>query len=352
MAVNPHPKNPGKWVVVWYVPGGKGKRAYKVLDCTEAEARAYEASVRKQFPEIAAINPKIINLVDDFHLFYKTNRLENTYKDCKKSFCRLSKHLGNYRFTDFTPTLIEQYKNKRLEEGVARRTINKELSYLSSFFRWSVENGHCNPLPFKIRIFSKVKSPKPEVPSPEVVQKIIDKVEKKYRPILLLLYDGGLRRTEALTLRAEGVNLDTRLMMVLGKGEKERVVPVATERLYEELVRAKKKVKTGFLFTNPQTGKPYDSIRKAIMRACEKAKVNQRVYHHLFRHSFGTHATVAGVGLKHLQDIMGHSTSKTTEMYTHLAGGMLKKESEKFACFIDKLKKPKVRKGKKKTEPV
>ena len=86
-------------------------------------------------------------------------------------------------------------------------------------------------------------------------------------------------------------------------------------------------------------------------RACKKAKVTQRIYHHLFRHSFGTHATVAGVGLKHLQDIMGHSTSKTTELYTHLAAERLTEESKKFARYIDEQEKPKPRKTKGKSKP-
>ena len=332
------------------MPGGKGKRASKVIEGSEAYARAYEAEMRRRQPDPVLINPRIISVAADFYIFYKTNRLPSTYADCVKSFKHLLKHIDNHRFTDLSPSVIEEYKTKRLAEKVSRRTINKELSYLSSFFNWAVENNHCNPLSFKIRKFEKIKSPKPEVPSPEVVRAIIDKVEKTYRPILLLLYDGGLRRTEALTLAAEKVNLDTRLMMVKGKGEKERVVPITTGRLFEALSKLKKKIKDGFLFANPRTGKPYDSIRKPLARACKKAKVTQRIYHHLFRHSFGTHATVAGVGLKQLQDIMGHSTSKTTELYTHLAAERLTEESKKFARYIDEQEKPKPIKKKRKSK--
>ena len=350
MAVNPHSDGPGKWVVTWYINGGKGKRKYKVIAGTEAEARAYEASVRKQFPQVMTINPRIVTLADDFYNFYKTNRLHSTYEDCKKSFAHIIKHMGNNRFTDFTPVIIEQYKNKRIDEGVGKRTINKELVYLSSFMRYAVENKLCNPLPFKIKAFSKVKSPKPDVPSPEVMQTIINNIEKKYLPLILLLYDAGLRRSEALTIQAEKVNLDTRLMLVKGKGEKERMVPITTERLFRELSKAKKKVKAGYLFLNPWTGRPYRDIRDVLKRACKKVGLTLRVYPHLLRHSFGTHATIAGVGLKHLQDIMGHSTSQVTELYTHLAAEKLKVESEKFACYIDKLKKPQRIRNKKKSK--
>lgn len=348
MSIRPYRNHQDKWRVEWYVPGGKGKRASIIIEGTEAYARAYEAEMRRRQPDPVLINPKIIAVTSEFYAYYKNNRLESTYEDCLKSFKHLLKHIGNHRFTDLSPAVIEEYKSRRLED-VSKRTINKELSYLSSFLKWCVRNNHCNPITFKIEKFEKVKSPKPEVPSPEVVQTIISKVEKEYRPILLLLYDGGLRRTEALTLTAERINLDTRLMLVKGKGEKERMVPITTERLFKELARLKKTIKAGYLFANPRTGKPYDSIRKPLARACKKAKVTQRIYHHLFRHSFGTHATVAGVGLKHLQDIMGHSTSKTTELYTHLAAERLTEESKKFGRYIDAQEKPKVPKNKKKS---
>ncbi len=346
--IRPYKNQPDRWLVEWYIPGGKGKRGSKVIKGSEAFALAYEVEMRRKHPDPVLINPRIIEITSDFYTYYKTNKLESTYEDCLKSFKHLLVHISNHRFTDLSPAVIENYKAKRLEK-VGKRTINKELSYLSSFIKWAVKNNHCNQPPFKIEIFPKVKSPKPEVPSPEIVQRIIDKIEKAYRPMLLLLYDTGLRRSEALHLRAESVNLDTRLMQVKGKGEKERMVPIITDRLFKELQRAKKKNPKGYLFQNPRTGKPYCDIRMAIKRACVKAEVNQRIYPHIFRHSFGTHATMAGVGLKHLQDVMGHCTSQVTELYTHLAAERLKDETDKFARYIDERRKRKPVKKKKKS---
>lgn len=349
--IRPYKHHPDKWLVEWYIPGGKGKRGSKVITGSEEIALAYEAEMRRKHPDPVLINPKIVSVTSEFYAYYKNNRLESTYDDCLKSFRHLLKVIGNYRFTDLSPAVIESYKAKRLADGRGKRTINKELAYLSSFMKWCVKNNHCNPLPFKIEIFTKVKSPKPEVPSPEAVQAIIDKIEKKYLAIIFLLYDTGLRRTEALTLRAENVNLDTRLMMVKGKGEKERMVPIITDRLYRELSKAKDKVERGFLFVNPRTKKPFRDIRMAIKRAAVAAGLNHlRVYPHLFRHSFGTHATIAGVGLKHLQDVMGHCTSQVTEMYTHLAANSLREETQKFARYIDEQKKPEVVKKKRKSK--
>ena len=157
------------------------------------------------------------------------------------------------------------------------------------------------------------------------------------------MYDAGLRRSEALGLKAESVNLKSRTMMIKGKGDKEATIPITTDRLLGELKKALKKRPKGYLFINPHTGKPWYSIRKALVRAAEKAKLNQRVYHHLLRHSFGTHAVIAGLDIGAIRDIMRHSTVKTTEGYTHLAAKFLSSEATKFNRFVRKGKKRKSR---------
>jgi integrase/recombinase XerD len=145
-----------------------------------------------------------------------------------------------------------------------------------------------------------------------------------------------MRRSEALTLKAEAISLKTNLILFTGKGNKERIIPIVTNRLREELERALEKVKRGYLFVNPKTSKPYYGIRKALIRAAEKAGIEKRVYHHLLRHSFGTHALAAGLNLRAIQGVLGHSTSKTTEIYTHLLGDYLSDEAKKFNLFIER----------------
>jgi integrase/recombinase XerD len=86
----------------------------------------------------------------------------------------------------------------------------------------------------------------------------------------------------------------------------------------------------GYLSLNPQTKRPYYSIRKALLRAAKNAKVAKSVYHHILRHSFGTLATVAGVDLKAVQIMMGHESPDTTAMYQHLAADYLKEQAKKM----------------------
>lgn len=144
-------------------------------------------------------------------------------------------------------------------------------------------------------------------------------------------------------MKEENVQLRNGVLLVKGKGEKERTVPIATDHLNKELQKAVRRAVAGPLFVNRDTGKPYTptAIRKALNRAAVKAKLNMRIYPHLLRHSYGTHALVAGMGLRTVQEVMGHSSSKTTEGYTHLAGEFLKEETKKFSYYIGSHKKGK-----------
>ncbi len=144
--------------------------------------------------------------------------------------------------------------------------------------------------------------------------------------------DTGMRRNEALTLTREQVEFENGIIFVIGKGSKERIVPITTDRLMMEL-RAKEQVK-GWLSVNPLTKRPYLTIRKALIRAAEQAGLGKHLYHHLLRHSFGTNATAAHLDLSSLQSIMGHSSPSTTGMYQHLAAEYLHQQGRKLNDLV------------------
>lgn len=339
MSVRKHPSKPNTWIIDYYPVGRKGKRERIQFVGNEAEARALELEIRRQHVNSTPLNPKIVDAIPDWLQEVENNYQLTTLRDAKNCLKHLVPFFGHMFFNRLTPAIIEKYKSQRLATTVKRRTVNKELSYLSSLINWAVDNGYAEPLPFKIKKFPKVKSPKPSLPHPDEIEAMIEHIEPQYRPILLLLYDGGMRRSEALTLKAEAVNLKTGLIQFVGKGGKERIIPIATERLKEELTALLKRIRRGYLFVNPKTGKPYDSIRKALLRAAEKAGVEKRVYHHLLRHSFGTYALEAGMNLRAIQGMLGHSTIKTTEIYTQLLSDHLASESKKFGAFIGRKRK-------------
>lgn len=348
---------PDCWLISWYPHGRKGKRERRRFYGTRIEAEEYERGVRRinRHELQQLVNPRLVELTDEWLDTYKNDHSPTTVRDVKNCLRPLMAFFGGLQIPAITPKLIEAYKSRRLETEIVPRvknpdkldparekkyikprTINKELSYLSSLIRWTAENGHSSPLPFQIKKFPKkmTEPPTVRIPMPEEVQAMIDVIEPEYRTIFLLYYDAGCRREEALKLRREAVRLKSRTLHVIGKGNKERIIDITTDRLHLALKEACEKTGSGYLFINPKTNKPWYSIRKAIKRAAVAAGIEERVYAHLFRHTHGTHALMAGMDLRAVQGQLGHSTSKTTEKYTHLVPELRKRQASKFNDFV------------------
>jgi len=351
-------------LIVWYPLGRKGKREQRRFYGTESEARLMEASLRRVTRQESTlrVNPRIVELTDEWLESYVNDHSDTTVKDVRHCLNNLLPFFGNLQIPAMTPRLIEEYKTRRInteippkgvkpedldpdrvKRFIKPRTVNKELSYLSSLLTWAAENGHAPYLQFKIRKFpaKMTTPPTARIPLPEEIQAIINNIDDKYRTIFLMYYDGGARREEALQLKKEDVRLSTRVIHLIGKGNKERMVDITTDRLFNALKQACGKVDSGYLFINPKTEKPYYSIRKAIKRAATKAGLEDRIYAHLLRHSFGTHALLSGMDLRAVQGQLGHSTSKTTEQYTHLIPELRARQAGKFNTFINDNNRPK-----------
>ena len=329
------------WQVDYYPFGRKGQRKRFTFKGTREEAEQLADELSRQNLHVIPKKAFIKQALSDWLIWCQNNLSETTAKDMEKCVRRnIRPFFGAIRFLDLMPTTIEAYKTKRIADGVKGRTINKELSYFSSLIRWAYNNKYCSLLPFKVELIPETDSPDPVLLTFDEVQLMIDNIEPQYRCIFLLGYDMGLRRTEALKLTVERINITGRTVCILGKNKKESTLPIATDRLLDELVNATKAAGSGFLFINPDTDKPYYSIRKAILRAAVKSKINKRVYSHLLRHCFGAHGLEAGMNTRVMQDLLRHSTIKTTERYTKISAQFKKAEVRKFASIVERDKGP------------
>ncbi|MBR5174432.1 MAG: site-specific tyrosine recombinase XerD [Bacteroidales bacterium] len=214
---------------------------------------------------------------------------------------------------------------------LSKRSQSRLLSSLRSFFDWLVMEGDrkdnpCDP----------VDSPKlgrylPEVLSVDEVTAIIDSVDlskwtgKRDKAVLEILYGCGLRVSEAVGLKISNVYLDEGFVRVVGKGDKERIVPMG--EMAAAAVRE-------YMAVRPDPASPqYDDILflnrfgKAISRVAlfnmvknqaMAAGVNKEISPHTFRHSFATHLIENGADLRVVQEMLGHESILTTEIYTHI----------------------------------
>lgn len=336
MSVSEHPKEPGAFIIDCRPNGYKGKRERTIVYCSKSEAIALERVIMRRHVDTPDPTPRTLGAIyGAWMAYYRANRSASTVEDA--SMCwrlHLSIKFSRVQPKYITRATIEQYKSSRISEGVKHRTVNKELSYLSGMIKWAADNDYCEPIPFSIVGFTNklTRAPRPRPLTSEQITSIYQIIEPEYKLIFLLMADAGLRRNEAMTLQRSNIEFGHGIIFVTGKGNKERIVPITTDRLMDEL--RKKEGGKGWLSVNSTTKRPYLTIRKALIRAAEKVGLGKHLHHHLLRHSFGTVATIAGYDLSALQSIMGHSSPSTTGIYQHLAGDYLRNQGRKLNDMV------------------
>jgi integrase/recombinase XerD len=173
----------------------------------------------------------------------------------------------------------------------------------------------------------------PNVLSKEEVKVILEAPSNlKHRTMLAVIYSCGLRRSELLNLKHEHINSKRGVVTILqGKGKKDRMVPLSPKLL--EMLRSYYVAykPTRWLFEG-QAGGPYDerSLSNVLKQALAKAGIKKPVSLHWLRHSYATHLLESGTDLRYIQEILGHSSSKTTELYTHVSTKSILKVKSPF----------------------
>lgn len=165
--------------------------------------------------------------------------------------------------------------------------------------------------------------PLPNVLSKEEVRRILEvKGNLKHRTMLSLIYACGLRRSELLNLKPDDVASQRKLLIIRqGKGRKDRVVPISDKiiRMLREYYKAYQPER--WLFEGQKPGTPYSpkSLSSVLKQAVDKAGIKKNVTLHWLRHSYATHLLESGTDLRYIQELLGHKSSRTTEIYTHVS---------------------------------
>jgi integrase/recombinase XerD len=234
---------------------------------------------------------------------------------------------------DATPDRITEYVASMRAEGLAATTIARRVAALRGFYRHQVLLGTRGDNPAAELDLPKRRRTLPRTLSPGEAERLIEAASGttprtlRDRALVELLYGAGLRVSEAVGLERNGVDLDEKLVRCMGKGSKERVVPVgreAVEALRRYLSRGRPfldKRHRPELFLNAQGG----ALTRAgaffiLRRLAETAGLEPgRVHPHLLRHSFATHLLEGGADLRSVQEMLGHADLATTELYTHVS---------------------------------
>ena len=182
-------------------------------------------------------------------------------------------------------------------------------------------------IPEALNIELRKPSILPTVLSVKEISKILDVTKNlKHKTILLLIYSAGLRLGELLELKLGDIDSDTMKIYVRkGKGKKDRYTLLSQKllTLLQEYLPIYKPEKWLFEGKGAQGQYSATSIAKILHRAAKQAAIKKRVTPHMLRHSFATHLLEQGIDLRYIQELLGHSSSKTTEIYTHVSNKKL-----------------------------
>lgn len=320
---------------MWYVPAAqfelhkfmklmKGKAWVDYSGLREKKRVEQTNVIELSKPEKKAVKEvpaHIAEKLSQFRKWMKHKRYSestiNTYADAVKQFLmfysqRDIKSLNN-------DDMIEYIHEHIVKNGLSFSYQNQLVNGVKLFFR-EIEKS-------KIEL-DKLQRPRrehklPNVLSKEEVKAILSAPKnQKHSAMLSLIYACGLRRSELLNLKPADIDSNRKLLIIRNaKGRKDRIVPIS-EKLIELLRDYYKQYKPKvWLFEGQSSGEKYseESLAKVLKNACVVAKIEKPVTLHWLRHSYATHLLENGTDLRYIQELLGHKSSKTTEIYTHVS---------------------------------
>lgn len=250
-------------------------------------------------------------------------------------------------FSDFIKKDLFLVDKKDIEKYIrslnkSSKTISHVISSLKSFYNYYMRMGNIKSNPTDEIDRPKIEKKIPEFLTLEEVSSLLNfevnnEFEARNKAILELLYSSGLRISELTSLELSNIDLDECLVRVMGKGSKERIVPLgdyAIDALKEYIYFYRpifNKNNSSYVFLNNRGGVlSRQFIFKVIKEECIKKGIRKNVSPHTLRHTFATHLLKNGADLRIIQELLGHENLSTTQIYTHLTNDKLKHDYEDY----------------------
>jgi integrase/recombinase XerC len=237
------------------------------------------------------------------------------------------------------PTFVRNWLANLKDTGRTAKTINRKISALKSFFKYHLKMGQIDASPMGTVVAPKIAKRLPQYVEPQQMATLFAHVAfpegregLTHRLVLLLLYHTGMRRAELVGLTEAQVDLSKQSLKVLGKGNKERIIPIQAE-LAEQLRRymdTKPGPRGGALLTNEKgAGVTERQVYAIVKHYLGLVTTIDKKSPHVLRHSFATHLTNNGADLNAVKELLGHSSLAATQVYTHNTIAKLKDAHKK-----------------------
>ena len=263
-----------------------------------------------------------------------------SYQEDIDKFCEFIYHEG-VMIDDVDVICIRNFLTEELNQGISKRSCKRRLSSLKHFYKYMVNVGYIKDNPFVFVSAPKVETRYPHALYKDQIEELFkrnaertDELALRDQAILYLLYYSGIRANELVELDVQSVALKDRVVRVIGKGNKERIIPFTADcqkvlKAYidkERIVLLRKaKDMSPALFLNAQgerlTTRGLEYILDAIE---EKIGLYVGLHPHILRHSFATHLLENGADLRVIQELLGHESINATQVYTHVTEEAMK----------------------------
>jgi integrase/recombinase XerD len=286
-------------------------------------------------------------LIDQFINYLKLERglADNTIQAYSRDLSRFARFLEERDLSPLTVSrdqIIEYLSS--LKRSLSARSIARNISATRMFFRFLASEGHIRENPARLLETPRLSRKLPDVLSTDEVERLLARPDpstpagNRDRAMLELLYATGLRVSELISLTVLNVNLESGYIRTLGKGAKERLVPIggkAIEAVRDYLLDGRSRMVRGAnlptLFLNFR-GRPLtrQGFWKIIKQYGKTAGIKKEITPHTIRHSFASHLLEGGADLRAVQVMLGHEDISTTQIYTHVTRERLREIHEKY----------------------
>lgn len=290
------------------------------------------------------------NYVTEFleYLKYQRDYSDKTIESYKREidhFVNFMKEEDFFSFDEVQYRFLRGYLTRLYENNLSKNSINHKMSSLRSFYRYLMKKDIVKDNPFLLIESQKTPKRNPDFLYPEEMMELLDSIQttdelgKRNKAILELMYASGLRNSEVVNLQLQDVDLQNQLLLIHGKGNKDRYVPFHDYALdallvYLQEARSGLMVKANeehsYVFVNNRGNQMSNrGLQDIIDRICFNYDATKKIHPHTIRHSFATHLLNAGADLRTVQELLGHENLSTTQIYTHITSERLQEVYQK-----------------------
>lgn len=278
----------------------------------------------------------MMSLLKEYHVFLKMERAlsENTVESYERDLKKLIQYLKEAHVEPSNATLehLKDFLIDISELGIGKRSQARLVSSIKSFYKFLIYKNKIETDPTELLESPKIGMRLPEVLSLAEIDAIISTIDlskpegQRNKAIIEVLYGSGVRVSELLDLKLSNSYFEEGYMLVTGKGNKQRLVPLSDESIKQigfwMIDRHKLQIKKGnedYLFLSRRGSKLTRAMIFTIVKELTiKSGIKKNVSPHTFRHSFATHLLENGANLRAIQELLGHESITTTELYTHV----------------------------------